>query len=131
MKKYLIILLGMLFLFVGCSGSKSESYEIAGKEFQLIDSAKEDPITLGFDKEKYFGFSGVNRYFGTYTQEKSKLKLSPAASTLMAGPQELMEKESDYLKTLSTVDEFKLVDKDLTLMSQGKDILKFKQIENK
>ena len=46
---------------------------------------------------------------------------------MMAGPQELMAKEQEYMKKLETVNEFELRGKKLILGSNGKNILKYKE----
>lgn len=62
-------------------------------------------ITLAFDDEgRFSGSSGCNRYMGRYTRSGATLKLSPAASTRMACPDDRLAAQEDaYLKALGTV----------------------------
>lgn len=61
-------------------------------------------ITLELTQTDAAGFSGVNRYMGTFTSDPSgTLDFGPMASTMMAGPQDAMDAEQAYLAALDTV----------------------------
>jgi heat shock protein HslJ len=62
-------------------------------------------VTLAFDDQgRFSGSSGCNRYMGRYTVSDATLRLSPAASTRMACPDERLAAQEDaYLKALATV----------------------------
>jgi heat shock protein HslJ len=62
-------------------------------------------ITLAFDDQgRISGSAGCNRYMGRYTVSDGVLKLSPAASTRMACPDDRLAAQEDaYLKALATV----------------------------
>ena len=93
-------MLGLLlvFAFVGCSGLSTKTPEtITGKEYVSSTSTDTVKITINFAEENFFGFSGVNNYFGKYTLSGDNMKLSHVGSTLMAGPREAMEKEFEYI----------------------------------
>lgn len=139
MKKSLIILTLAGALLGGCSALEktSETAEkvsnatqaaqsllninsISGTEYTLENS----DITITFDNTKVYGFSGVNRYFGAVKVQGNTITFENVASTLMAGPQDKMEEESNYLKTLSEMNSMVIGDKTITLTGNGK-TLKF------
>jgi heat shock protein HslJ len=99
--------------------------EIAGKVFTLTNKFKNADITIAFDAGRYYGFSGVNRYTGNYEQnKKGSIKLSEAATTMMAGKEELMEIEKEYINELTEVEEI-ILEKDIILMKTKKGQLKY------
>ena len=122
MKKLLAAVAGIL-MFAACS-SKADSF--VGKEYKMVNAPADAAITIGFDgsESRYFGKSAVNRYFGSYTIDGNTLEFGPAGVTMMAGPEPLMQAESEYLQDLSTVNSYKLEGKKLTLInSDGKELV--------
>lgn len=93
---------------------------ISGVEYTLENS----DITITFDNTKIYGFSGVNRYFGAVKVQGNNITIENVASTMMAGPQNKMEEESNYLKALSEMTSMTIGDKTITLTGNGK-TLKF------
>lgn len=93
---------------------------ISGKEFTLENS----DITITFDNNKIYGFSGVNRYFGAVKVTGNKITIENIASTMMAGLPSKMEEESNYLATLAEMDTIAVEENVLTLTGNGK-TLKF------
>lgn len=67
-------------------------------------------ITLAFDDQgRISGSSGCNRYMRRYTASGATLKLSPAASTRMACPDDRLAAQEDaYLKALATVSSLRM-----------------------
>jgi putative lipoprotein len=49
------------------------------------------------------GFSGCNRFTGAYNQNGDELTFGPLASTRMACPPEVMEREQEFLAMLGNV----------------------------
>lgn len=79
-----------------------------------------------FEKGKVGGFSGVNTYQGTYKLSGSELIIGNLASTLMAGPQELMDLEQAYLADLGKTRSYTVDGQVLTLFDAGgKELLVF------
>lgn len=93
---------------------------IKGQEFTLENS----DITISFDNTRVYGFSGVNRYFGGLTVQGSSIVIENIASTMMAGPQDKMEEEASYLKTLAEMTYMRIEGKSVILTGNGK-TLKF------
>ena len=124
MKKILLGLL-LIFAFVGCSGlSAKPEKNLIGKEYVLSTSTEQVKITINFAEENFFGFSGVNNYFGKYIVSGDTIKLSHVGSTLMAGPKEAMEKEFEYTTFLSKVEKYKLEkDKLILISSEGEQLI--------
>lgn len=82
-----------------CSGADV----IKGNEYRLIKPPyAAENITLGFakDENRYFG-QVLNYYFGNYTIGMKTIKFTVPASTRMAGPENVMNAENEYLKDIS------------------------------
>lgn len=125
--KKLLSLMFALVLTVACSSSE-DSFK--GKEYKMQDAANNAEITLGFDaKESRFFGKVVNNYFGQYEVDANSIKFGPAGATMMAGPENLMKAESQYLMTLPTVNSFVLEGKKLTLKTADGKELVFEEIE--
>ncbi len=81
-------------------------------EFNVADSPQtvpeSPPITAEFKADGTLsGNSGVNTYSTTYTTDGDKITISDKiVSTMMAGPEADMKRESDYLVTLPTAVRF-------------------------
>jgi heat shock protein HslJ len=62
----------------------------------------ERPPTIGFDpaESRVAGHGSINRFFGGYEFEGDQITFAALGSTLMAGPQELMDQEHRFLRTL-------------------------------
>ena len=91
----------------------------------------EKEITISFDKNKVNGNSGVNNYFGSYEIKNNSIKIGPVGSTRMAGPENLMKIESEYLKLLQNSKTIKLVKNILTLTTSDGKVLKFEKIDDR
>lgn len=121
MKKLLSLMLALV-VVVGCA-AKDNSFK--GKEYKLTDAENGAEITLGFSatENRYFG-KAVNNYFGMYTLEGNQITFGPAGSTMMMGPQPMMEAEGNYFKALPMTKTFNLDGKKLTLKtSEGKSLV--------
>ena len=121
------ILLGMTLFIFGCTGfggnvkkSNEDISKIYSKEYVLENSK----ITINFEKDRVYGFSGVNRYFGTFTADKDQIKIGNLGSTLMMGDIKDMEMESQYLKSLSQVNKI-IIEGNTVTLTDGQVILKF------
>ena len=85
--------------------------EVNGETLPVLLEGQEVPF-LSFDavEGKMHGNTGVNIINSTYTLKGKKLELGPAMSTMMAGPQEWMEAESEILAALDNARTVKSVD---------------------
>ncbi|MNL02362.1 heat-inducible protein [compost metagenome] len=95
-----------------------------------------EPIRLTFlaqgKQYRVNGFSGCNRYMGTYKLEGGKLFIDAPAMTRMAcAPPERAKLEADYLRGLATIDTFTLdsggAPRHLTFNLRGGDVLEFER----
>lgn len=77
--------------------------ELNGKPVVIGDHGKTP--TIRFDPEQGIvaGNGGLNQFSGSYTTKDGKIEFGPMRSTMMAGPPELMELESNYMKALDNM----------------------------
>ena len=121
-----------LSLILGLSTS-GYAQSFIGKECYFVDAPSDIQATLTFDAQaqRVFGFSGVNRFFGPYNLDASKkeIQLGPLASTMMAGPEEAMTFESDFLKKLNSTTSYFEDDETLILKTPSGDLI-FKSVDS-
>ena len=123
MKKILFLVLAVIgtIFAVSCGQSSNATTETAnaseqnaamvtvddllGKEFALTNMYEGKTVTIAFSATNMLGGKAViNNYFGGFTLEGDKIKLSPMGSTKMAGPEEDMNAEMEYLQILNGAD---------------------------
>lgn len=119
-------LLEFLFVFV-LFGCMQQQKALSG-EYKMIVSDKDAEITIVFDGTDFAGSSGVNRYFGNFEQSDNKIKLNVAGSTMMMGPENLMQIEQEYLQNLQQVEEFHINNDTLVLKNSKGLELKFNKL---
>lgn len=118
-------------LILGCQTPQTS---IATTEWKLVKMYGEDfsklnsPITLQFSETDHnvSGFGGCNRFFGSYEQTNSTLKITGIGSTKMYC-QETMAVEDKYFKALQEVQSLTLKQKTLYLLAGNEVILEFTQ----
>ena len=110
-------------------GTQWQLETLSGKPAPL--GAGEKPIDLMFmpDEQRAVGFSGCNRYFGSYALEGdatagSPLTLGPLAGTMMAC-MEGDDLERDYLKVLASTTAFRIEGTTLLLMNAEEVVASF------
>lgn len=124
MKKIVSVMFALL--ITACSSSESS---FKGKEYKMNDATNNAEITLAFDaKENRFFGKVINNYFGRYELDGNNIKFGSAGATMMAGPENLMKAESQYLMTLPKVNAFVLEDKSLTLKTTDGQSLVFEEV---
>ena len=97
-----------------------------GREFVWTGAPEGVVVNLGFggQENRFFGKAPVNRYFGFYDVTQNNLTLTDMGTTMMMGPEGLMELEQQYLKDLTSVKTFEFKDKQLYLiLSNGKKLI--------
>lgn len=130
MKKVLLsIILGLS--LIGCSSLRTVPNEkLLGKSYVLSQTSKDYKISINFAEDNFFGYAGVNHYFGEYTVQGNNLKFGAIGSTLMSGPTKAMNAEVNYLNSLSEVNSFYFSKDQLVLKTiNGKKLL-FNKIKN-
>ena len=68
-----------------------------GKNVEIPKGGK---VTINFSGDKINGFSGINNYFGNYKIKNNSTLSAGVATTLMAGPEELMSIEQNFFDIL-------------------------------
>ena len=71
-----------------------------GKEAVTGPSAEATPTLVFGTDGTVSGFGGVNNFNGPFESTEKTVKIGPLAATMMAGPQELMDQETQYLAAL-------------------------------
>lgn len=121
-------ILSVLIMALGLTAcAKSEN--IKGNEYVMLDAPNGAEITLMFsDTDNRASGKVVNRYFGTYTIDGNKLTFGPMASTMMMGPEPLMQAEYQYLQDLPKTVSYEATSNGLTLNLSDNRQLKFKKV---
>lgn len=110
-----------------CNGGdmiKDNEYKLLKPEYAA------EEITLGFSKDenRYYG-QVLNYYFGNYKFIGKSIKLSNPASTKMAGPEDVMKAESEYLKDIAGSLDFQVDGNKLILKNKdGKEFVFEKKV---
>ena len=128
MKTFLSLIATIIF-FSACHKAETPQSFI-DKEYIMQNAPSGAKITIGFEGEgnRFFGESGVNRYFGIFVKHGETIRFTPMGSTMMMGPQEHLEAEQKYLQALSKVTAFKLEEHKLFLYTNDKQELEFNEI---
>ncbi len=124
-------LLAVAFTLMLVAACSKEPASINGKEYKLVNTPDNAVVTIAFEEtgDKFSGQAPVNRYFGSYVIEGEAFTFGPAGSTMMAGPENLMKAEYEYLQFLPTVKTYKVDGKKLTLSNEAQEELIFEEIE--
>ena len=91
--------------------------QLNGREFVIVTGGYNNKVTIGFQGDRVYGFSGINRYFGDYQVSGGKLIFGEFGLTRMGGSQEEMTKELQFLDLLKNNRSVKLSGATLTLIS--------------
>ena len=97
-----------------------------GLNLQIPGNSK---ITVSFSGNKISGFSGINRYNGTYRIGNKSLS-TDISTTLMGGSDELMNFEMAFLDILQSSPKITYSKSMLTLRNRNGDTLTFKRSSN-
>ena len=102
--------------------------DISDKNMRKILTTNEIRITLNFSEDRIHGDSGVNNYFSNYVMTSDNIVVGPIGSTKMAGPDNFMKLESQYLNILQNSKKIKLNNNRLTFTTDDGKILTFKEM---
>ena len=91
-----------------------------GKDVSKLISKNENNITLSFNENGINGNSGINNYFGDYEIVNNNIKIGPLGSTRMAGPENLMKVEREFLELLGNSKKVKLSDQKTLVLTTDK-----------
>lgn len=83
--------------------------DLVGKEFAITNMYEGKEVTIAFPATNMIGGkSAVNSYFTEFTLNGDKIAFKALGSTKMAGPEEDMAVENEYLQLLSAADTISL-----------------------
>ncbi|TYA60095.1 META domain-containing protein [Formosa maritima] len=133
--KYLTLILSV-FTFMSCGNSKNASAMQNNKQpnnyitgtYQVIfidsNNVSEYKLTIEFNEstKTVSGFSGCNRFTGTYILDENKITIGPLAGTRMACMETINNIETSMLEALSNVNTIHVNNQTLTLL-KDKDVL--------
>lgn len=106
--------------------------ELLGREFIVeTENYKDKKITIGFSKNRIYGFGGANRYFGTYKIENNKLIIDKISVSKGSAKRENELAELAFITALKDNKEIKLEEPYLILNSNEDFNFKFKDINFK
>lgn len=91
--------------------------QLNGREFIIVTEGYNSKTSIGFKGDRVYGFSGINRYFGTYQVSGGKFIFSEFGLTRMAGSEKEMTQELKFLDILKNNKSVKLSGNTLTLIS--------------
>ena len=91
--------------------------QLNGREFIIVTDGYNKQVSIGFKGDRVYGFSGINRYFGNYQISGGKFVFDDFGLTQMAGSEEEMTKELQFLDLLRKNKSIKLSGDTLTLVS--------------
>ena len=91
--------------------------QLNGREFIIVTEGYNSKTSIGFKGDRVYGFSGINRYFGTYQVSGGKFIFGEFGLTTLPGSQEAMTQELKFIDTLKKNKSIKLSEDTLTLTS--------------
>ena len=103
--------------------------QLNGREFMIVTDGYNKQVSIGFKGDRVYGFSGINRYFGNYQISGCKFVFDDFGLTQMAGSEEEMTKELQFLDLLRKNKSIKLLGDTLTLLSTEGIELVFKKVK--
>ena len=92
---------------------------MAGKNMKL-QMKNEEQITLSFTENEINGNAGINNYFGSYKIIDENIIIEGIGATEMAGADNLMRIEGEYLALLENVKKIKLINQKTLVLTTDK-----------
>jgi heat shock protein HslJ len=104
---------------------REETVPLGGTTWTVVELdgatvADEGAPHLVFDLEesRVAGSGGVNRLMGSFSLAEDELSFGPLATTMMAGPDDAMQRERQFLDALGRVSSYELDGPALTLLAK-------------
>jgi heat shock protein HslJ len=117
----LIVLLASQFMVSSAAAGPSD---LAGSEWGFAGETGRTARFVQFRADGIVGgSSGCNRFTGAYNQKGDELTMGPLASTRMACPPPIMEREQQFLTMLGNVRYAAADDLNLTLKGRNGEVL--------
>lgn len=99
--------------------------ELDGAPLALSDDDYRPSLVLDLEESRVSGSAGVNRVMGTFVLAERELRFGPLATTMMAGPEEAMQRERAYLDILVRVTSYQLDGNSLALLAGDETVAQF------
>ena len=134
MMKKILLLMVILMIMAACGSTPNVREEVEGKTYAfkekvVLDGGKgEVTFTLGFEDGKVRG-RALNNFMAGCEIDGNDINILPMATTLMAGPEELMVKESQYLEDLQNAGSISIVEDSLIIITHDGKKLNFDEIK--
>ena len=134
MIKKILMVMVMSVLLVACGNRPNIREEINGKTYVfrekviLEEGKQEIAFTLGFEDGKIRG-RALNNFISTYEIDGNNINILPMATTLMAGPEELMKGEAEYLEDLKNAFSICIAGDTLVIITHDGKKLNFDEIK--
>lgn len=126
--RYLFVFLQILSVFVLCS-CKSPQKELTERSFELQDMfGNRASVTFKADGS-FYGFSGVNRFFGNYKLAGDRISFDKMGSTRMAGSPSAMKFEDKFMQAFVKADRCTFIGNSFTLYQGEIPLVTLKTVE--
>ncbi|WP_432631543.1 META domain-containing protein [Brachyspira sp.] len=103
-----------------------DTNELNGKKFRLSNMLEGTEITISIENGSFVGNSGVNLYNIPFQLKNNEITIGEhGMSTLMAGPEQDMKAEDEYLKLLNSAKYISFNDYNLCIKTSDNQILLF------
>ena len=103
-----------------------DTNELNGKKFRLSNMLEGTEITISIENGSFVGNSGVNLYNIPFELKNNEITIGEhGMSTLMAGPEQDMKAEDEYLKLLNSAKYISFDDYNLCIKTVDNQILLF------
>lgn len=107
-----------------------DTNELNGKKFRLSNMLEGTEITISIENGSFVGNSGVNLYNIPFELKNNEITIGEhGMSTLMAGPEQDMKAEDEYLKLLNSAKYISFDDYNLCIKTADNQILLFDLME--
>jgi heat shock protein HslJ len=126
--KYLLFFLQVLAVFCLCS-CKSPEKTIRERSFELRDMFGNKASVTFKEDGTFYGFSGVNRFFGNYKLAGDKISFDKMGSTRMAGPPAAMKFEDKFMQAFNKADRCTFIGNAFTLYKGEIPLVTLKSVE--
>lgn len=130
MYKKIITFIAAGALLAGCTAMGSNVVDvkkIEKQEYQLANKYEDVGMTIAFEDGRIYGFSGVNRYFGSAVIDDKNIEIGNVASTMMAGPEDRMQAEHGFMQLLSDAKTIEMKDDAIVITTNSNEQLIFKK----
>lgn len=128
------LLLGFVSLLAACG---SEGNPLANTEWRLVELGKADgpaavvgdQVTAEFSTMDMTGWTGCNSYGATYSVRGEELRLDDLRWTEAGCPSQVLFRQEQRMQdSLATVERFEVSGEQLTLHSEGGQVLIFERV---